>query len=98
QVVERRGAPLLRRYLDLPEALERVDPGSIPRTWRIHFHVPVFRDRLGPFAGTQPYLREVLALARTTQLSPHLEVETYTWDVLPEELRREDVASAVVRE
>jgi sugar phosphate isomerase/epimerase len=98
QVVERRGAPSLRRYLDLPEALERVDPEPSQRTWRIHFHVPVFRERLGPFAGTQPYLRDVLGLLRTSAVSPHLEVETYTWDVLPKEYRKEHVVSAVIRE
>jgi len=98
QVVERRGAPSLRRYLDLPEALERVDPEPSQRTWRVHFHVPVFRERLGPFAGTQTYLRDVLGLLRTSAVSPHLEVETYTWDVLPKEHRKEHVVSAVIRE
>jgi sugar phosphate isomerase/epimerase len=98
QVFERRGAPLLRRYLDLPEALEQVDPRPIDRVWRVHFHVPVFRESFGPLSGTQRYLRDVLALVRQEAVCPHLEVETYTWSVLPEEHRREDVVSAVVRE
>jgi sugar phosphate isomerase/epimerase len=98
QVIERRGAPSLRRYLDLPEALEQVDPQPSQRTWRVHFHVPVFRERLGPFAGTQAYLRDVLAHLRTSAVAPHLEIETYTWDVLPKEHRREHVVSAVIRE
>jgi sugar phosphate isomerase/epimerase len=97
QVVES-GATRLRRYLDLPEALEKVDHAEAERTWRVHFHVPVFRQSFGPFAGTQPYLRDVLKLLRNSPVSPHLEVETYTWGVLPEEHRREDVTSAVVRE
>jgi len=65
QVVER-GAPDLRRYLDLPEALAQVDLRAAERVWRVHFHVPVFRQSLGPFLGTQGYLREVLAILRTT--------------------------------
>ena len=98
QVVERRDGRLVR-YLDLPEAMEAAarDGGGV-REWRIHFHVPLFREELGPFASTQDYLRGVLALLRREAHTPHLEVETYTWDVLPEVYRREDIATAVARE
>jgi sugar phosphate isomerase/epimerase len=98
QVVERRDGRLVR-YLDLPEALEAAArDGGGPREWRIHFHVPLFREELGRFASTQDYLRDVLHLLRREAHSPHLEVETYTWDVLPQEYRREDIAVAVARE
>lgn len=98
QVVERRDGQLVR-YLDLPEALEAAArDGRGVREWRIHFHVPLFREELGPFASTQDYLRGVLDLLRREAHTPHLEVETYTWDVLPEAFRREDIAVAVARE
>ena len=98
QTVERTGGRL-SRFLDLPEALEIAETGpSEPREWRIHFHVPLFRERLGLFSNTQDYLRELLALVAKTPVSPHLEVETYTWDVLPEQYRREGVVAAVARE
>ena len=98
QVVERRNGRLTR-YLDLPEALEAaLRDGGGAREWRIHFHVPLFREELGPFASTQDYLRGVLGLLRREAYSPHLEVETYTWDVLPEAYRKEDIAVAVARE
>ena len=103
QVTERRGDQLTR-YLDLPEALAKGAPGETVagdaghREWRIHFHVPLFLERLGLFLNTQDYLREVLAIVRRTAVTPHLEVETYTWDVLPEEYRREDIVTAVARE
>jgi sugar phosphate isomerase/epimerase len=98
QVVERRDGRLVR-YLDLPEALEAAArDGGGPREWRIHFHVPLFREELGRFASTQDYLRGVLHLLRREAHAPHLEVETYTWDVLPQEYRREDIAVAVARE
>jgi hypothetical protein len=98
QVVERQGDRLVR-YLDLPAALEAVArDGAGAREWRIHFHVPLFREELGPFASTQDYLRGVLGLLRREAYTPHLEVETYTWDVLPEAYRREDIAVAVARE
>lgn len=99
QVVERRG-DRLTRYLDLPEALAALaaDGTRGPREWRIHFHVPLFRERLDPFESTQAYLRDLLAVLAREAICPHLEVETYTWDVLPETHRREDIVTAVARE
>lgn len=98
QVVERRADGSLKRYLDLPQALaaSRDLPG--PREWRVHFHVPVFRERYGQFEGTQEYVAELLRLVRERSDCAHFEVETYTWDVLPEEFRREGIVAAVVRE
>lgn len=98
QVVERRGGTLTR-FLDLPEALSAAavaEPGA--REWRIHFHVPLFRRELGPFLNTQDYLGAVLEVLAREDRAGHLEVETYTWDVLPEEYRREDIVTAVARE
>jgi sugar phosphate isomerase/epimerase len=51
--------------------------------WRTHFHVPVDAERLGPLATTRAELRAALAAARQLPYAPHLEVETYTWDVMP---------------
>jgi sugar phosphate isomerase/epimerase len=96
QVVERRPGDLAR-WVDLPDALAATDAGT-PHEWRIHFHVPLFREQLGPFRNTQPWLRTLLDIVRTTPVSPHLEVETYTWDVLPEEYRREPIVDAIARE
>jgi sugar phosphate isomerase/epimerase len=98
QVVERRGERL-ERYVDLPEAFAALagsDAGQ--REWRVHFHVPVFMDDLGAFQSTQAFLAEVLDAQRENPISQHLEVETYTWDVLPEALRRDGVVAAVARE
>ena len=99
QVVERSGAALVR-HLDLPEALARGRAAGRqpPSEWRVHFHVPVFAERLGALGSTQPFLRDLLAIARETCLSEHLEVETYTWDVLPPEHRSMDVNQAIARE
>jgi sugar phosphate isomerase/epimerase len=94
QVVARRGHHLVR-YDDLPDAL--ADTGYADE-WRIHFHVPIFRAELGPFASTQPFLAEVLTTHRREPITRHFEVETYTWDVLPPELRDEPIADAVARE
>jgi hypothetical protein len=98
QVVERRNG-VLRRYVDLPEALDGADrtpPG--PRQWRVHFHVPIFLSTMADFQTTQPYLRSVLALLERDPFCPYLEVETYTWDVLPAQYRTVDMSTAIARE
>ena len=94
QVVARRGAELVR-YVDLPAALA---DAAAADEWRVHFHVPIFRAELGPFRSTQPYLAELLAAHRREPITSHFEVETYTWEVLPDELRDEPIADAVARE
>lgn len=96
QVIERRGSDLIR-YLDLPEALASAD-AAIGHEWRVHFHVPIFLDELQDFSTTQNFLREILALHGKQPISRHLEVETYTWDVLPERYRGVDVSTAIARE
>jgi hypothetical protein len=96
QVVARTRTGLVR-YLDLPEALADV-ASTLGSEWRIHFHVPIFLSELEHFSTTQEFLREVLALHRERPISEHLEVETYTWDVLPERYRGTTVATAIARE
>ncbi|MGH6921295.1 MAG: metabolite traffic protein EboE, partial [Geminicoccaceae bacterium] len=101
QVVERRHGRLTR-YLDLPQAFAALAHGggadNDPREWRVHFHVPIFLDEIEHFSTTQDFLREILAIHRENPVSAHLEVETYTWDVLPEHDRKDDVATAIARE
>jgi sugar phosphate isomerase/epimerase len=96
QVVARRGGEL-RRHADLAPALGD-DAATTDDEWRIHFHVPLFREELGPFRNTQAFLRELLALQTREGITSHLEVETYTWHVLPAEYRGADVAEDVARE
>jgi hypothetical protein len=92
-----RGPHGLKRYADLGKAL---GPGGAQdgEEWRVHFHVPVFLKSLPDFDTTQAFLVEILALHRRDPISPHLEVETYTWDVLPQGLRAGKVEDAVARE
>jgi sugar phosphate isomerase/epimerase len=97
QVVERSGAGLAR-YVDLPEAFAAADGKQGDREWRVHFHVPIFLDDLGRFSTTQDFIRDMLARQRAAPFTRHLEVETYTWDVLPPEYRNVDVDAAIVRE
>ena len=96
QVIQRNGDGSLVHYPDLPDALPHIGVDDAAE-WRIHFHVPVFVDRYATFGSTQEELRRVLSLARERRLSPHLEIETYTWDVLPPGLKT-DLAESIGRE
>ncbi len=71
--------------LDLDAALCAQPPAEFQNadTWRIHFHVPVDRESLGPLQTTRPDLIRALAAVKRLDYAPHLEVETYTWEVLP---------------
>lgn len=97
QVVERRNGALTR-YTDLPDALAAARRGVLGGEWRVHCHVPVFLERFEDLGSTQSSLSEVLALCRRRAVSPHLEVETYTWNVLPAGARNSDLSDDIVRE
>lgn len=89
----------LVRHTDLPQAFEALRHGNTASgEWRVHCHVPVFLDSFGDVGSTQDALKQVLALCREQEISPHLEVETYTWNVLPDGLRKGDLASNIARE
>ena len=61
--------------------------------------MPVFLDDLGPrFRTTRFALEQALAFHKKTPLSTHLEIETYTWDVLPDHLKTGDIVEYVTRE
>ncbi len=92
-----KGKTGLRRFADLPEALGP-DGAADGEEWRVHFHVPLFVETLARFESTQQILRDVLALHRRAPLSRHLEIETYTWDVLPDGIRAETIEEDIVRE
>ena len=74
--------------------LDRVDDLPVDRAWRVHFHVPIHRADVGQVSTTREFLRDALAWLRAPgRALPHLEVETYTWSVLPEDERPRDAAS-----
>lgn len=93
QTVGRRRDGALVRYHDLDQAIAAAEPDMVE--WRVHFHIPLFIDRLHDCASTQPFLREILPLFAA---DIPLEVETYTWSVLPPELRTSTVTESIVRE
>ncbi|MBS1667133.1 MAG: metabolite traffic protein EboE [Bacteroidetes bacterium] len=85
QVVARTDKGVLR-YKDLPEALSDKDNPKA-QEWRAHFHVPIFVEELGLLQTTQADIVEVLGMQKKLGFTNHLETETYTWEVLPDELK-----------
>ncbi|MEU3947534.1 metabolite traffic protein EboE [Streptomyces sp. NPDC029526] len=78
----------LRGTDDLDEALtDTALPDTAP--WRAHFHVPLHADPAAPLTSTLPVLTSALArlVGGPHPLTHHLEVETYTWQALPPDLR-----------
>lgn len=88
----------LTRYADLPEAFAALRRGESGGEWRVHCHVPLFAPFYGPLQSTRDVLSEVLGICRTQAIAPHLEVETYTWGVLPEDMRSDDIDGDIARE
>jgi sugar phosphate isomerase/epimerase len=76
----------IHRQVDLTEdaALSPVESFATADEWRVHFHVPVNAESLGPLQTTRGDLKKALATVRELDYAPHLEIETYTWEVLPD--------------
>jgi hypothetical protein len=102
QVVARDARGALRRWRDLPEALtdaEQLSPDRRGAEWRVHFHVPLHAAPEPPLFDTRVQLADVFDfLARDPTACSHLEMETYTWAVLPESLRSAKVEEQIAAE
>ncbi|WP_372396149.1 metabolite traffic protein EboE [Azospirillum sp. HJ39] len=97
QTMARRAGGTVLRALDLPQALER-GAAADGEEWRIHVHVPLFAEPAPPLASTADSLERLLSLHRNRPFTSHLEVETYTWSVLPPELGGIDVTAGIEKE
>ena len=77
----------IRTITDLTEDLCKTPPPHMAdaEKWRIHFHVPVNADDLGPLGTTREELKIAIKTVAELDQTPHLEVETYTWSVMPGE-------------
>jgi len=83
------------RFADWPEALDGIEGAQSPE-WRVHYHVPLFMENYGGLGSTQSEVRKALAELHTDDVR-HLEIETYTWSVLPSDLRL-DLVDSIERE
>ncbi len=96
QVVERRKDGSLRQYRDLPDALPHItDPDA--EEWRIHFHVPIFTGQMGRLHSTRDHIVSGMKPLLENSDCRHFEIETYTWEVLPDSLKV-DMVDSIERE
>ena len=96
QVIARHADGRLVNYPDLPQALPHLDDEDVVE-WRTHFHVPLFVDHYHRLQSTQDDIIEVLDILQREPFTRHLEVETYTWEVLPKSLQT-DLQRSIERE
>lgn len=101
QVIIRDANGTLTRFRDLAPALsspqaQAPSPGA---EWRVHFHVPLQLQPTAELDTTADHVLDLLTLLQANpQLCSHLEMETYTWAVLPEPFRSRDVTDQLVAE
>lgn len=101
QVIERNAGGGIRRYRDLDDALAQFspEPDSPAPEWRIHFHVPLHFPASKIFGTTADHLAGVMdALGEDPRLCSHIEMETYTWEVMPPEMKNRSVVDQLVAE
>jgi len=99
QTIQRKDGEL-KFFLNLEDAFAdfEADPSG-DREWRIHFHVPVFLENLGDqFQTTRFAIEEALAFHKANPISAQLEIETYTWDVLPDNLKTGNIVDYICME
>ena len=88
-------------YRDLKDALAFEPAATVPAAseWRVHFHIPLHSPPTDQFGNTADHLLQTLdVLAADPKRCPHLEMETYTWEVLPEEMKNRSVVDQLVAE
>ncbi len=101
QVVVRTGDGKRLIYKDLAPALNSPAAIADPEKaeWRIHFHIPLHSPATEWYENTADHVTGVLDLLKANPLlCSHLEMETYTWEVLPVGLKNRSVVDQLVAE
>ena len=77
----------LQRYLDLDKVLS--DPqAQLAEEWRVHFHIPLYQQPTPPLNNTSFHIRQWADYyQKHPEICSHIELETYTWEVLPSDLK-----------
>ena len=83
---------------DLPEALNTIQESDVTGTVRVHYHVPIFLKEFGYLNSTQQQITDCISWFQKNQVNVDVEVETYAWSVLPEEMRGPVLSDGIVDE
>jgi hypothetical protein len=101
QVIERDPSGKITRYRDLDVALVQAAKYEPPAAteWRVHFHIPLHSQPTPLFDNTSSHIQGLLdSLQLNPTLCSHLEMETYTWEVMPPEMKNRSVIEQLVSE
>ncbi len=85
-------------FPDIPQAIEAFRAGQARGPWRVHFHVPLFFGAHEGLCSTAEQITPELLTAAGPGEQMHLEIETYTWHVLPDFLQPTDIVDGICRE
>jgi hypothetical protein len=106
QTIQRDADGRITRFRDLDAAL--ADAATVPRSefrvpssteWRIHFHIPLHSAPTALFGNTADHLLGVMDEVKAHPgMCSHFEMETYTWEVMPAEMKKRDVVDQLVAE
>jgi hypothetical protein len=98
QVRGRTAAGNVVSWNDLPEALQDSEGQEGVEEIRVHFHVPMFFKDAGKLGSTSATLTPEFFQELRSGATTHVEIETYTFDVLPKEIHPGDVVKSIARE
>lgn len=84
----------VKTFPDIPDILKCKPKAS---EIRAHFHVPVFIEKFEALHSTQDQILKVLSILKNEKITEHLEVETYTWEVLPDFMKL-NLTDSIIRE
>ncbi len=91
------GGGSMLKWPGLPDALRS---NERPLPWKVHFHVPVFLEEIK--GGLLPANAELLSVVERVRKEPdlcsNLEVETYSYNVLPDFSKEASIEKGMARE
>ncbi|MFT5885566.1 MAG: hypothetical protein ACI9IP_002026 [Arcticibacterium sp.] len=96
QAVAKKQNGELVKFKDLGPGLKEIQNPEFEEI-RTHFHVPIFTEKYENLISTQKAIVDTLEIWKLENFTNHLEVETYTWNVLPKAMQT-DIVSSIVRE
>ncbi len=99
-IIKAKNGPLIR-VKDLDVALKMDEKNRIPdmEEWRIHFHIPLYSVPEPPIRSTLFHIQDVMdILKKTPSICSHFEIETYTFNILPQSFKNRNVVEQLIGE